>query len=389
MNFGKTVFSQLMEHLSLHEFRKCVARYSGDYRVRTLSCLDQFYAMAFAQLSYRESLRDIEACLRATPNKLYHLGIRGQISRSTLADANEKRDWQIYRDFAWGLMDVARTLYGQDSWGRNLKNTVYAFDSTIIELCLSLCPWAKFGRNDAAVKVHTLLNVQTQIPSFIRVTPRRIHDCTLLDELPVEAGSVYLMDRGYLDYKRLYALAKAAAYFVTRVRKGSRFVRQCSRPVDPSTGVSSDQIVRLKKFYPAKNYPDCMRRIRYIDPDTEKKLVFLTNNFDWAATTIALLYKSRWQVELFFKWIKQHLRIKAFYGTSENAVKTQLWISIAVYMLIAILKKRLHLDLSLHSILQVLSVNLFEKVSLPELFTASSVPEMGGDSPNQLLLFGF
>ena len=389
MNLGTSVFSQLMNHLSLHDFRKCVARYNGNYRVRTLSCLDQFYVMAFAQLSYRESLRDIEACMRAAPNKLYHLGIRGHISRSTLADANEKRDWRIYHDFARGLMDVARSLYGHESWGRNLKSTVYAFDSSIIELCLSLCPWAKFGRNDAAIKVHTLLNVQTHIPSFIRVTPRRTPDVKLLDELLVEPGSVYLMDRGYVDYKRLYALAKAAAYFVTRARKGSRFVRQRSLPVDPSTGVRSDQVVRPKKFYPAKNYPDCMRKIRYIDPETKKKLVFLTNNFNWAATTIALLYKSRWRVELFFKWIKQNLRIKAFYGTSENAVKTQIWISVAVYMLIAILKKRLRLELSMHSILQVLSLNLFEKVSLPELFTDSSVHDYGGDSSNQLLLFEF
>lgn len=389
MFLGSTIFSQLMEHVSLHDFRNCVERYDGNRRVRTLSCLDQFYAMAFAQLSYRESLRDIEACLRAAPTKLYHLGIRGRVSRSTLADSNEKRDWKIYHDFAQGLMATARTLYAGETWGRNLKSTVYAFDSTVIELCLSLCPWAKFGRHDAAVKVHTLLNVRTQIPSFIRVTPRRVHDVTLLDELPVEPGSVYVMDRGYVDYKRLYTLAKAAAYFVTRARKKSRFVRQRSLPADHAAGIRSDQIVRPLKFYPSKNYPDCLRKIRYTDPLTQKQLVFLTNNFAWAATTIALLYKSRWQVELFFKWIKQNLRIKAFYGTSENAVKTQLWICIAVYMLVAILKKRLHLNLSMHSILQVLSLNLFEKVPLLQLFATSGVPVLGDQSPNQLSLFDF
>ena len=389
MNIGQTVFSQLMEHTSHREFQECVRRYRGDYRSRRLSCWDQFLCMGFAQLSYRESLRDIEACLRSVATKLYHLGIRGRVSRSTLADANEKRDWRIYHDFAQVLIATARPLYDHETWGRNLQRCVYAFDSTVVELCLALCPWAKFGRNDAAVKIHALINTASRIPAFAWATPRRIHDVALLDHLPLEAGSVYLLDRGYVDYKRLYKLHQSAVFFVTRARKGSRFKRQRSNEVLANSGVTSDQAVKLVKFYSRRDYPENLRRIRYIDPETGKKLVFLTNNFLWAATTIAKLYKSRWQVELFFKWIKQHLRIKAFYGMSENAVKTQIWIAISMYVLVAIVRKRLGLRQTLYEILQVLSVNLFEKVTLVQLFTDSSAPQSEVESPNQLWLFDF
>jgi hypothetical protein len=389
MNAGRMVFPQVMELLPLHEFRKCVRRYRGDYRARKFSCMDQFLCMAFAQLTYRESLRDIEACLGAAPTKLYHLGLRARISRSTLAEANEKRDWRIHADFARVLISTAQEMYAGESWGRNLKRTVYALDSTTIDLCLSLFPWAKFKRTKGAVKVHTLLNVQSHIPNFIRITHGKIHDVNILDDLVFEAGSVYVMDRAYLDYARLHRLHQSGAFFVTRPKKSFRFKRMRSHPVDKTTGVLSDHTVKLVSFYPAQNYPEHLRKIRYFDAERKKRLTFLTNNFTWAATTIALLYKSRWQVELFFKWIKQHLRIKAFYGTSENAVKTQIWISISVYVLVAIFKKQTALDLSLHSILQVLSVNLFEKVPLQQLFTDYCCRQTEERSHNSLTLWDF
>jgi hypothetical protein len=392
MNNGKTVFAQLMEHLSLHSFRTCVRRYRGDCRVRKLSCLNQFFCLAFAQLSYRESLRDIEACLSANPAKLYHMGFRAPIRRSTLADANEARDWRIYHDFGQVLIATARRLYAGESWGRNLQRAVYALDSTTIDLCLNLFPWATFKRTQGAIKIHTLFDVTTHIPSFIHVTKGSMHDVRILDELPLEPGAVYVLDRAYVDYARLNRLTTAGAFFVTRARKSFRFLRQCSLPLNATeraAGIRSDQRVRLKSFYPARSYPADLRRIRCVDPDTAKRFTFLTNNFNWAATTVALLYKSRWQVELFFKWIKQHLRIKAFYGTSENAVKTQVWTAVSVYVLVAIIKKRLELPHSLHSILQVLSVNLFEKVPLPQLFTNVTVTFEPDDSHNQLPLFDF
>ncbi len=387
MNLGRMIFSQVMELIPRHEFHKCVRSYNGDFKVRKFSCMDQFLCMAFAQLAYRESLRDIEACLSTAPAKRYHLGIRARISRSTLADANEKRDWRIYADFAQVLIGSAQKLYANEKWGRNLKRSVYALDSTIIDLCLSLFPWAKFRRTKGAVKLHTLLNVQSHIPSFIRITPGRVHDVNALDELVFEPGAVYVMDRAYVDYGRLYKLHQSASYFVTRPKKSYRFKRLCSHPVVKTTGVRSDHTVKLVSFYPAQSYPEPLRKIRYFDAERKKHLTFLTNNFDWSATTVALLYKSRWQVELFFKWIKQHLRIKAFYGTTENAVKTQIWISITVYVLVAILKKSLPENLSLHSILQILSVNLFEKVPLQELFSDFSCRQNEDDSYNSLPLW--
>ena len=389
MHTGRTIFSQVMDHLPLYEFRNYVRRYRGDYRLRTFSCLDQFRCLAFAQLSYRESLRDIEACLRAAPTKLYHMGIRGKVSRSTLADANEKRDWRIYADFARRLIKTARAMYAGEAWGRRLKRTVYALDSTTIDLCLSLFPWATFRPTKGAIKVHTLLDTHSKIPAFIHVTAANVHDVKILDQLVFDPGAVYLMDRAYLDYERLYRLHTSGAFFVTRPRKNFRFRRIRSQPIKKATGVLCDQIVRLVSFYPAKKYPDQLRRVRYVDPETEKDLTFLTNNFIWAPLTIARLYKARRRVELFFKWIKQHLRIKAFYGTSPNAVKTQIWIAIATFVTVAILKKRLKLEPSMYTILQVLSVNLFEKTPIGELFTGFTTATEQDQSYNQLTLFDF
>jgi hypothetical protein len=389
MNDGQTVFSQLMEQLPSRDFRRCVRRYRGDHRARRLSCLDQFLGMAFAQLTFRESLRDIEACLRSAPTKLYHMGFRGRIARNTLAVANQKRDWRIYGDFALGLIATAQTLYADEPWGLLLKRAVYALDSTTIDLCLALFPWAKFRKKKGGIKVHTLLNVRTHIPAFVCVTPALVHDVNILDEITVEPGAIYVMDRAYLDYSRLYRVKTCGAFFVTRPKKNSQFARVYSRPINKAAGIRSDHTVRLSSFYPTKDYPDQLRRIRFLDPETKKKLSFLTNNFEWAATTIAAIYKSRWQIELFFKWIKQHLRIKAFYGTSENAVKTQIWISISVYVLVALFKRRLNLPQSLYEILQVLSVTLFEKIPVQQLFARTDVPENAGDSSNQLLLFDF
>lgn len=387
MNTGRTVFSQVMDFLPMREFRKCVERYRGNYKVKSFSCLDQFLCMAFAQLTYRESLRDIEACLRAMYPKLYHMGFRSKMSRNTLANANEKRDWRIYADFTQVLIRIARPLYADDDFGVELENTVYALDSTTIDLCLSLFPWARFRERKGAVKVHTLIDLRGNIPCFIRITDGLVHDVNILDELIPEPGSFYILDRAYIDFERLYVLHQSSAYFVTRAKKSFKFRRLYSRPVDKSAGIMCDQIIVPASFYPAKYYPEKLRRIVFIDPETGKRLVFLTNCFRLPALTIAALYKCRWQVELFFKWIKQHLRVKAFFGTSENAVKTQIWIAISVYVLVAILKKRLYLDLSLYTILQILSVTLFEKVPLLEVLTAMEYRIETPETHNQLTLF--
>ena len=364
MNSGRTVFAQLMDHLPAYEFRKCVERYRGDRRLRGFSCWDQFLALAFAQLTYRESLRDIEVCLRSVQPKLYHVGFRGKVSRSTLADADQAHDWRIYADFAQTLIGVARPLYADEPLGFDLDGAVYALDSTTIDLCLSVFPWARFRSRKAAVKMHTLLDVRGSIPTFIEVSEGKIHDVNILDQLLPEAGSFYVMDRAYVDFQRLHVFQRSGAFFVVRVKKGVQLRRRCSHPADAGAGVISDHTVVLTTERSAQHYPDTLRRVRYHDVEHDRRLSFLTNNFDLPALTVALLYKSRWKVELFFKWIKQHLRIKAFYGTSENAVKTQIWTAVSVYVLVAILKKRLGLGPSLHQILQVLSVTLFEKTPI-------------------------
>jgi len=366
MNEGRTVFSQLLDCLPKYEFDKCVARYRGNFRVRRLPAYEQFVVMAFAQLTWRESLRDIETCLRAFGPKLYHSGIRQPTARSTLADANEKRDWRLFADFAQVLIQQASTLYANEPFAAELKQAAYALDSTTIDLCLSLFPWATFRRRKAAIKLHTLLTLQGNFPTVVIITPGSVHDVNILDQLVFEAGSFYIMDRGYLDFARLHRIQEHSAFFVTRAKKNFRCRRRYSRPVDKSTGLRFDQTVVLTGFYPQRAYPQVLRRIGYRDRQTGKALVFLTNNFAVPALTIARLYQGRWQIELFFKWIKQHLRIKAFYGTSENAVRTQIWIAISVYLLVAILKKRLHLDLSLYTILQILSLTLFEKTPIPQ-----------------------
>ena len=387
MNTGKTIFAQVMEHLPLPEFRKCVQRYHGNYKVKTFSCLDQFLVMAFAQLSYRESLRDIEVCLRAMRTKLYHMGIRSGVSRNNLAHANETRDWHIWADFAQVLIRTARPLYAGDPFGVDLDETVYAFDATTIDLCLSLFPWARFRRHKAAIKLHTLLDLRGSIPSFIQITEGKVHDVNVLDDLIPEPGSFYVLDRGYLDFERLYRLHQALAFFVIRSKSNFKFRRLYSHTIDKTAGLISDQTIVLTTYYSAEAYPEKLRRVRYFDAETNKRLSFLTNNFLLPALTIAQLYKCRWQVELFFKWIKQHLRIKAFYGTSENAVKTQVWTAVSVYVLVAILKKRLGLDHSLYTILQILSVTLFEKVPMLQVLTNFDYETEHHENPNQLLLF--
>jgi hypothetical protein len=364
LNSGQTIFSQFMGFLPLHEFRECVRRYRGDWRVHKFSCLDQFLAMAFAQLTSRESLRDVEACLRVMKPKLYHMGFRGRIARSTMADANELRDWRIFHDFAHVLIAHARSLYSGDSIGIELESTAYAFDSTVIDLCLSLFPWAKFRKHKAAIKLHTLLDLRGSIPSFIAITEGRMGDARMLDELPVESGAIYVMDRGYLACRRLYRMAQANAYFITRAKNNTCFRRQTSAPVDKSTGLRFDQTGFFSSQRGARGYPAKLRRIRYYDAENDLILDFLTNNFDLPALAIARLYRLRWKVELFFKWIKQHLRIKAFLGTSDNAVKTQIWIAIAIYVLILIMKKQLAIRSSPYTILQILSVSLFEKIPI-------------------------
>jgi hypothetical protein len=387
MDIGKTIFAQLMDFLPVYEFHKCVQRYHGHYKVKHFSCWNQFLCMAFAQLTYRESLRDIEACLRSAQRKLYHMGFRSNVSRNTLAHANQIRDWRIYADFAQILIDQARRLYGNDSFGVELNQTAYALDSTTINLCLSLFPWAKFRAHKAAVKLHTLLDLRGSIPSLVIITHGKVHDVNILDQLIFEPGAFYIIDRGYLDFDRLYAIHRASAFFVTRAKSNFRFRRLYSRPVDKSTGVQSDQIVILEGFYSRRAYPDKLRRIRYFDTDQNKRLAFLTNNLVLPALTIAQLFQCRWQIEIFFKWIKQHLRIKAFYGTTENAVKTQIWIAITVYVLVAIIKKQLKIDLSLYTILQILSVTLFEKTPILEALSVIYPQELKGVLCNQLTLF--
>ncbi len=389
MNSGRTVFSQLISFLPDREFRRCVARYGGDRRLREFSCWDQYLTMAFAQLTYRESLRDIEACLRSLQGKLYHLGFRGHVSRSTLADANENRDWRIFADFAQVLIGIARPLYAHDPMGVDLEQSLYALDSTTIDLCLSLFPWARFRKHKAAVKMHTLLDLHGNIPTFIRVTEGKMHDVNILDEFLPEAGTFYVMDRGYIDFERLFIFTLCSAFFVVRTKENVLLQRRYSRPVDKATGLRSDHTVILTAIDSAKAYPDPLRRVTYFDAEKEKRLKFLTNNFALPALTIAQIYKCRWQVELFFKWIKQHLRIKAFYGTSENAVKTQIWIAVSVYVLVAILRKRLGLEASLYQILQILSLTLFEKVPILQALEASDSQENLVTDPNQLILFDF
>jgi len=387
MNTGRTVFSQIMDLLPHWDFRKCVKRYYGDRKIQKFSCMDQFLCMAFAQLTYRESLRDIEVCLRGNQPKLYHMGIRSGISRSTLADANENRDWRIYADFAQILISIAKELYAEDDFGINLQAEVYALDSTTIDLCLSLFPWARFRKAKGAIKLHTLLNLRGSIPEFIHISDGKLHDVNVLDILIVQPGSFYLMDRGYVDFARLYTMQQASAFFVTRCKRNFQFKRRYSHPVDKSTGLRCDQTIITTGVDTAKDYPIPLRRIRYYDADIDKTLIFITNNFELPALVIAMLYKARWQVELFFKWIKQHLRIKAFYGTSANAVKTQVWIAVSVYLLVAILKKRLDLDQSLYTILQFLSVSIFEKTPISEAFSQEFYKTKKGYDDKQLLLF--
>ncbi len=387
MYTGKIVFAQVIDHLPIHTFHRCVQRYRGHYKIKSFSCLDQYLCMAFAQLTFRESLRDIEGCLRAQRAKLYHMGIRGGVSRNTLANANERRDWRIQADFAQSLIHIARRLYSDDDFGVDLEETVYALDATTIDLCLSVFPWAPFQQSKAAIKLHTLLDLRGNIPAFIHITGARWHDSWVLDELTPEPGAFYVMDRGYIDFSRLHRLTQSAAFFVVRARANFRFRRLYSHPIDRSSGLRCDQTVRTTGVHSAHTYPDKLRRVSYRDPESGKTLTFLTNNFTLPALTIARLYKRRWQVELFFKWIKQHLRIKRFFGTSENAVKTQIWIAVSVYVLVAIIRKRLHLDLSLYTILQILSVTVFEKAPLFQVLTK---PERTTDtplSPNQLNLF--
>jgi hypothetical protein len=389
MNLGRTVFSQLVNFLRIYQFQTCVDRYQGNRYVKEFSCWDQFLCLAFAQLTYRESLRDIEACLRAQQPKLYHMGFRGQVSRNTLAHANEHRDWRIYADFAQILIATARDLYRDEPFGVELSQTVYAFDSTTIDLCLALFPWGKFRRHKSAVKLHTLLDLRGSIPTNVYVTGGQVNDVNLLDQLLLEAGSFYLLDRGYVDFARLYIFTQACAFFITRARKDLQFYRRYSRPVERSAGLRCDQTILLTGVRTAKRYPDPLRRIHYFDVEKDLRLTFLTNNFLLSALTIAQLYRARWQVELFFRWIKQHLRIKAFYGTSENAVKTQVWVAVCVYVLVAIVKKQLGLELSLYKILQILSVTAFEKTPILEGFSNFSDEFPDDESCMQLNLFDF
>jgi hypothetical protein len=387
MNSGKTIFTQTMDFLPTYEFRQCVERYNGNYKIKSFSCWDQFLCLSFAQLTYRESLRDIQACLRGAQLKLYHMGIRGKVSRNTLAHANQVRDWRIYADFAQVVIAQARSLYAHQDFGFELEQAVYAFDATTIDLCLSLFPWAKFRQRKGAIKLHTLLDLRGSIPTLIYVTQGKTHEVNLLDDLLVEPGAIYLFDRGYLDFARLYRIHQDGAFFIIRAKSNFRFRRIYSQPVDKAKGVQADQIIKLRGFYARKDYPERLRRIRYFDSEKKKRFVFLTNNFTLPAFVVAELFRCRWKIELFFKWIKQHLRIKAFYGTSENAVKTQIWIAITVYVLVAIAKKRLNLDVSLYTMLQILSVSLFEKTPLFQIFSQIQQQEIGDDSSNQLELF--
>jgi len=387
MHTGKLVFAQLMEHLPLTTFRRCVARYGGHHKVKRFSCLDQYLSMAFAQLTYRESLRDIEACLRAQSTKLYHLGIRSMVARNTLANANTVRDWRIYCDFAQSLIAMARRLYLNEPFGVELKETVYALDATTIDLCLSVFPWAPFRSTKAAIKLHTLLDLRGNIPSFIRISDGKYHEINVLDELITEPGAFYVMDRGYIDFQRLGRLNEAGSFFVTRAKSNLKVQRRYSHKVDKSTGLLCDQTVMLTVFYSRQGFDAPLRRVKFKDPQSGKTLVFLTNNFALPAITITQLYRCRWQIELFFKWIKQHLRIKAFFGTTENAVKSQIWIAVSVYVLIAIVKKRLNLSASLYELLQILSLTVFERVPLIQLLTQLHPTNDSFNPQNQLNLF--
>jgi hypothetical protein len=384
---GQTVFSQIMDFLPVKKFRRCVDRYNGNYRVRSFTCMDQFLCMAFAQLTYRESLRDIECCLRAMREKLYHMGIRGNVSRSTIAYGNENRDWRIYCDFAQILIHQARKLYADDDFGLQLDETVYALDATIIDLCLSVFPWAHFRKRKGAIKLHTLLDLKGNIPSFIAITAAKVHEVNILDELIPEAGAIYIMDRGYLDFERLFLFHQCSSFFIVRAKANTRLRRLYSMPVDKSCGLRCDQIVVPTGFYARKSYPEKLRRVKFFDADKGNQLNLLTNHMTLPALTIAELYRCRWQVELFFKWIKQHLRIKAFYGTSENAVKTQIWIAISVYVLVAIIKKRLKIDLSLYTILQIFSITLFEKMPILQVLTETDYKNKITSGHIQLNLF--
>ena len=387
MYTGKLIFSQVTDFLPMHSFRQCVERYQGHHKVKSFSCLDQYLCMVFAQLTYRESLRDIEACLRAQSNKLYHMGIRSKVARNTLANANKKRDWRIYADFAQLLIYEAQELYRNENFGIELTESVYALDSTTIDLSLSVFPWANFRQNKAAIKLHTLLDLRGNIPTFIHISDGKLHDVNVLDRLIPEPGSFYIMDRGYLDFARLFHINQWAAFFVIRAKSNFQFHRIYSHPTEQDTGVKCDQTIRLAGFYPSKGYPDKLRRIKYFDSTTGKTFVFLTNNFTLPAQTIADLYRCRWQVELFFKWIKQHLRIKSFFGTSENAVKSQVWIAVSVYILVAIIKKRLKITTSLYTILQVLSLTIFEKMPLLQIVTRNDYKNKINIPSNQLRLF--
>jgi hypothetical protein len=387
MHQGQLVFAQLMRHLPLSTFRRCVAHYAGEHKVKSFSCLDQYLCMAFAQLTYRESLRDIQACLRAQASKLYHFGIRGSIARNTLANANATRDWRIYASFAQRLIRLARGLYADEPFGVDLAETVYALDATTIDLCLSVFPWAVFRRAKAAIKLHTLLDLRGNIPTFIHIRDGKVHEVNVLDQLLPEPGAFYIMDRGFLDFARLYRFHEAGSFFVTRGKSNLKVQRRYSHPVDRTTGLICDQSVVLTGFYSQQGFEAPLRRIRFKDPETAKTLIFLTNNFVLPAFTITELYRCRWQVELFFKWIKQHLRIKAFFGTSENAVRSQIWIAVSAYVLVAIVKKRLHLSASLYEILQILSLTMFEKIPLDQLLAQTMSDEIQQVSDNQLILF--
>ena len=387
MNRGKLVFAQLMQHLPLTTFRRCVTRYRGAFKVKSFSCLDQFLCMAFAQLTFRESLRDIEVCLRAQSSKLYHLGIRSAVARNTLANANAVRDWRIYADFAQSLIGIARPLYAQESFGVDLQETVYALDTTTIDLCLSVFPWAVFRTAKAAIKLHTLLDLRGNIPTFIHISHGKVHEVNILDQLLPEPGAFYIRDRGFLDFERLYRFHEAGSLFMTRGKSNLKVQRRYSHPVDRTTGLICDQSVVLTGFYSHQGFEAPLRRIRFKDPETAKTLIFLTNNFVLPAFTITELYRCRWQVELFFKWIKQHLRIKAFFGTSENAVRSQIWIAVSAYVLVAIVKKRLHLSASLYEILQILSLTMFEKIPLDQLLAQTMSDKIQPVFDNQLILF--
>jgi len=387
MNSEKTIFSQLLDFVPYYDFRKCVERYQGNYKIKSFSCWDQYLCMAFAQLTFRESLRDIQACLRVSRQKLYHIGFRSKISRNTLAHANQVRDWRIYADFAHVLIKRARSLYIDDPFGVQLKQAAYVLDSTTIDLCLSLFPWALFRKRKGAIKLHTLLDLHGNIPSLVIVTHGKVHDVTIIDNILLETGAIYIMDRGYMDFSRLYTIHQSSAFFIVRAKRNLQFKRLYSHTINKTTGIQCDQIIVLKGSYAKQHYPEKLRRIRYFDAENNKRLVFLTNNFMLPALTITELYRCRWQVELFFKWIKQHLRIKSFYGTSINAVKTQIWIAISIYVLVAIVKKELKIELSLYTILQILSVSLFEKIPILQALTSNDYIKPIAENPNQLNLF--